>query len=1042
MSCFTGFTNFICVLCIIIVVNDGIECDTSWTDITSTFTIPDKIDSLFLPFKLSNYLFIIGSSTMNDNEEILIYYHNLNNYTSLLSSLYDKSKVDFKLFKNELNKIVSRPLKWNLLNKEKQLFSESNDTIYPFLAYPSTYFVDERSNDIYIIAPIEISKGDETISNSLNAELWKLHIDIKSSLLVSSKSNVDISFYWENMGMLLYDIVSSCVVYDEIRDTAFIFGGIDKNGRFSDKVQAFNLLNETWSFKSNMISPRRLSSCSLFGDNNNFIYIFGGNGIEHYGTIEIYDIINDKFIQLNDDIIFPFTRYATSAIQLQKRDTIYIIGGLLNDDTATSRIGIFSPYNNTLEICTNSNNTLPINRGAAISLVISDTIWTFGGLSNFNGNNNNLQFDSSITIGISYNEYLYDIKQHNNVISNSVNNDNNNNNNVHSIFSLITFDIAIIILIISLYCLLCIYFMIKCIFINKKNRNSGSMSMSLLNHPEMVINTKKNRNKHSDDTLSSSEMTEMGLRSLNSLSPSCSFPPIIPTYFDDNDNYINYNDNESKQLSSTNQITSFNRSSMTGTITTQQYQGGQPILHYPSITLNTPSRHNVNGSKAPLLNSNNYDSTQKQRVINWLKYDVGLKQYIDNFFQHGFDRMIFVENITNEDLIDMKIKKPRHRKRILQQIKSYTNKQQKFNQINHGYKQKKNISKSMSALTKNYRKMTRQKHAKSANHLRGVPSSESIVDHFDKTFDSSDLYLSNQCSMDNDNHVVVDDDDNDDDSLYINHRDQESKDGDKETDDIIMGRSSTTTAIRGSDDDDIDIQQKFRFNPNLTQNRRNRTRKRYQNRANSSNASKTSLSSVTSSNLSFNNNDHYNKYMLPLNSKHTFDSQTTFTVNDECSPSATSSSLAPSSLTGSTLMNESHINMIHPPPVHPPVHPPPIYSSMHRSIHPSSIHMNTASIQSAMKAAYSTLDGPRDDILNDIDYAVMDINSIDVNDINDINDIDSKSSVSDSMSGIWDSPKYKKNNHSEISGNENNENSKTNNNSVEGGLPTHQQLSQ
>ena len=182
MSLFAGFTDYICVLCIIIAVNHGlIECDTSWTDITSTFTIPDKINSLFIPFKLSNYLFIIGTSTMN--EEILIYYHNLNNYTSLLSSLYDKSKLDFKLFKNELNKIVSRPLKWNLLSKEKQLFSESNDTIYPFLAYPSTYFLDERSNDIYIIAPIKISK-DETISNSLNAELWKLHIDIKSSLLV------------------------------------------------------------------------------------------------------------------------------------------------------------------------------------------------------------------------------------------------------------------------------------------------------------------------------------------------------------------------------------------------------------------------------------------------------------------------------------------------------------------------------------------------------------------------------------------------------------------------------------------------------------------------------------------------------------------------------------------------------------------------------------------------------------------------------------------------------------------------------------------
>jgi len=718
---------------------------------------------------------------------------------------------------------------------------------------------------------------------------------------------------------------------------------------------------------------------------------------------------------------------------------------LLNYDTATSRIGIFDPYNNSLEICKESNNTLPYNRGAATSLVIADTIWTFGGYSNLNGNN--LQFDPTITIGISYNEYLYDVQEH---INPNLIDNNGNESNVHSVFGIITIDIAIIVLIVSLYCLLCMYFLIKCC-INKQRRNKESISMSLLN-PEMEVNRNQYRhNTHGrDDSLSiqrqsSSEMTEMGLRSLNSLSPS--FPPIIPSYFDNNDQIRR---SSSKQMSS-NQITSFNRSSATSVTATQQYQ---PILHLPSITLNTPSRHNHNigfngnGSKtishAPLLSANNYDSTQKQRVINWLKHDVGLSQYVDNFFSFGFDRMIFVENITDGDLIDMKIKKPGHRKRILQQIKGYTKKQQQLqlsqsndqsrsffhkSRKNNSISQPINVSKSMSALTKSHRNKnyhgpgnghkykTRQKHAKSANHLRGVPSSESITDYLNKTFDSSDLYLSNDASMDNDG---------DGDSLYIN--DDESKDGDQETD-LMMNRSSTTTAIRGSDDDDTEIH-KFCFNPNPTQSRRNRTRKRYRRHRNSSQDSTTSLSSVTSSNLSFDGHGHYNKYMPPSNNKnkHTFDSQATFTMNEEFSPSASPSSLTASSSSGSRIMHEAHLNMIQ-QPIHPPV------------------IMSTASIQSAMKAAYSTLDGPPNDdndtirgrimhggsdsMMSDIECAVMDINDIS---LQQQQPLPHKSSVSSSMSGIWDSPKHRKNK-SQIS---QNESSKTNNNSVEGASPTGQ----
>lgn len=576
-TCFALFC-FVCV-----VINYAMECDTSWTHATSTFKIPNEIDSLFIPFKLSNYLFIIGTSTTND---VLIYYHNLNNYTSLLSSLYDKSQIDYNSFKKQLNDVVSKSLSWNLLKSDKQLFSKSNDSIYSFLSYPSTFFVDELSNDIYIVSPINKN------TNSFNSELWKLHIDIRESLLPSIESpNVDMSFYWENMAESLYDLSSSCVVYDQSRDTAFMFGGITQNGYLSNKVQAYHVLNETWTSLANMISPRRLSACSIFNDS--FIYVFGGNELEDYGTVEIYDIKNNRWTQLNsDEIQFPFSRYATSAIQLQKQNLIYIIGGMVNYNVATSRIGVFNPSNQTLEICKTANNSLQYKRGAATSLVISDTIWTFGGLSQLN---ENLQFDPSITIGISYSEYLYDTRQSTPIL------DKNDPNNVPTVFGIITFNIAIIVLIVSFIVIGCLYYMVRCC-IKREIKKRESISVELMNHAR-------------DDTLSiqrqsSSEMTE-----IQSPSFSPSFPAIS--------SYFNNSNDVARQPS--NQISSFNP---TVTMTQQLHLPSESISN--AKVLYTPTRqYPINKSKttvshptrAPLLGANNYDTTQKQRVVQWLKND-------------------------------------------------------------------------------------------------------------------------------------------------------------------------------------------------------------------------------------------------------------------------------------------------------------------------------------------------------------------------------------------------------------------------------------
>ena len=386
-------------------MSDASQCSTSWTEPSSPFAVPSDLNPLFIPFKLSNYLFLVGTSSSSP-DTVSIYYHNLNNYTSLLSSLYNTAgtQTDSKLFRSELNNVVSSPssLHWHLISPENEQTSIFNDSLYPFLSYPSTWFVDESSNDLYIVSPIG------TDYESTNSEsLWRLHLDIKTDPFPSpntaSPEPVDISYFWHNVSTLLFPVTSSCVIFDDELQTAFLFGGMDSDGQSTNVVQSYNLRDGTWTALSSMTSPRRLSACSP--SDNGYIYVFGGNVHDHYGTVERYDIANDEWYPLDDDQeIFPFPRYATSAVQLKQ--SIYIIGGLIHNDAATSRIGIFDIDSESLNICSDPNHTLPYNRGAATSLVISDTIWTFGGYTDgvTNGNSGNIQYDNTITIGWSESE--------------------------------------------------------------------------------------------------------------------------------------------------------------------------------------------------------------------------------------------------------------------------------------------------------------------------------------------------------------------------------------------------------------------------------------------------------------------------------------------------------------------------------------------------------------------------------------------------------------------------------------------------------------
>jgi len=76
----------------------------------------------------------------------------------------------------------------------------------------------------------------------------------------------------------------------------YIIGGYD-NSYAINKIEVFDLINETWETKNNLPNARTNHSAILF---NNNIYLFGGYPSVNYKNVTIYDIQNDSFTDLGN----------------------------------------------------------------------------------------------------------------------------------------------------------------------------------------------------------------------------------------------------------------------------------------------------------------------------------------------------------------------------------------------------------------------------------------------------------------------------------------------------------------------------------------------------------------------------------------------------------------------------------------------------------------------------------------------------------------------------------------------------------------------
>eukprot|EP01083_Nonionella_stella_P221357 790908_1 len=76
-----------------------------------------------------------------------------------------------------------------------------------------------------------------------------------------------------------------------------------------------------------------------------------------------------------------------------------------------------------------------------------------------------------------------------------------------------------------------------------------------------------------------------------------------------------------------------------------------------------------NEENMEIINANSMDVRARYKhaeVEQWLTREVGLSQYIDLFMEEGYDEMdVIVQTVTEQDLLEIGIKKRGHRKKIL-----------------------------------------------------------------------------------------------------------------------------------------------------------------------------------------------------------------------------------------------------------------------------------------------------------------------------------------------------------------------------------------
>ncbi|MDD5065729.1 MAG: kelch repeat-containing protein [bacterium] len=130
----------------------------------------------------------------------------------------------------------------------------------------------------------------------------------------------------------------SCTVY---KDKIYAVGGslrYNSYNEFSDKLEVYDPINNTWSYKASISSPRGELCCKTI---NNKIYVFGGKGF-FYSPVSIvqeYDPENNSWKEKT-----PIKTDITGMSSAVFNNKIYIIGGYQYGPNKTIILDLVEEY--------------------------------------------------------------------------------------------------------------------------------------------------------------------------------------------------------------------------------------------------------------------------------------------------------------------------------------------------------------------------------------------------------------------------------------------------------------------------------------------------------------------------------------------------------------------------------------------------------------------------------------------------------------------------------------------------------------------------
>jgi N-acetylneuraminic acid mutarotase len=206
-----------------------------------------------------------------------------------------------------------------------------------------------------------------SILSIIDSELQQQAFAVTSKSLSSSAGSNDIGGDGTSISTYRTEVTATT-----IGDNIYVIGGVDKPGKALDRVEVYNIKNDSWKKVAPLPQPLHHSAASSF---NGKVYVIGGSS--SYSSSDwipsnklfIYDLIVDKWIEGKP---MPTARGAATANFVN--GILYVIGGY----GSSQIVDVNEAYDPCLNEWT-SKKPMPTPRHHAASAVVDNQLFVIGG---------------------------------------------------------------------------------------------------------------------------------------------------------------------------------------------------------------------------------------------------------------------------------------------------------------------------------------------------------------------------------------------------------------------------------------------------------------------------------------------------------------------------------------------------------------------------------------------------------------------------------------------------------------------------------------